>query len=179
MNNKEYFVELLKRTKREGNEQLVQWLENKGFFESPSSSKFHGAYEGGLLKHSINVFELFKQLVKEHQLALFEDNIIICGLLHDVCKAGMYIPGRLGYSFNPQFKGAGHANLSIDIIEKYMKLLDLEKEIIRYHMGVYGTIEPIAEYSLQDMINAFRDNRVKFFHHCDEKAAQLIEAGGQ
>ena len=54
---KERFINLLKGTEREGINNLINWLENEtDFFTAPASSKYHLAVEGGLLKHSLNVY---------------------------------------------------------------------------------------------------------------------------
>ena len=58
-NLKNQFIELLKSTKREGIEDLIKFLEKSDFFTAPSSTRFHGAYKGGLLVHSLNVYNEF------------------------------------------------------------------------------------------------------------------------
>ena len=34
---------------------MVDWLVERGFFTAPASTKYHGAYEGGLYAHSFEV----------------------------------------------------------------------------------------------------------------------------
>jgi 23S rRNA maturation-related 3'-5' exoribonuclease YhaM len=58
---KEEFIELLKQTNREGIEELIQFLENSDFFKAPASTRFHGNFEGGLLAHSLKVYEILKK----------------------------------------------------------------------------------------------------------------------
>lgn len=36
-------------------ENIVERLKGDGFFTAPASTKYHGAYEGGLFEHSLNV----------------------------------------------------------------------------------------------------------------------------
>ena len=56
MENKEKFRALFKAwVKRPGTEKLLAWLETTDFFEAPASTKYHGAYPGGLVEHSLNV----------------------------------------------------------------------------------------------------------------------------
>ena len=50
---KEEFIELLRSTKREGIENLLNFLEKSDFYTAPASTRFHGNYEGGLLEHSM------------------------------------------------------------------------------------------------------------------------------
>ena len=58
MNKKEKFISLLKSTNRKGVNQLLSKLEEKGFFEAPASTRFHLSKNGGLLQHSINVYDV-------------------------------------------------------------------------------------------------------------------------
>ena len=56
---KNNFCELLRETGRERIEDLIAWLENEtDFFSAPASAKTHGAYEGGLLIHSLSVYKI-------------------------------------------------------------------------------------------------------------------------
>ena len=41
---------------RPGSAKLLEWMETTDFFTAPASTRFHAAYEGGLLEHSLNVF---------------------------------------------------------------------------------------------------------------------------
>ena len=55
---KDKFIQIYKENiKREGADKLLEYLEKSDFFVAPASTKFHGSYEGGLLKHSLNVYE--------------------------------------------------------------------------------------------------------------------------
>ena len=50
MPGKEEFIEIYtQHIRREGSAELLDYLENKSdFFTAPASSRFHGAYAGGL-----------------------------------------------------------------------------------------------------------------------------------
>ena len=55
MTDKEIFIETYnKNIHRPGAEKLLAWLEGTDFFTAPASTRFHAAYEGGLLDHSLN-----------------------------------------------------------------------------------------------------------------------------
>ena len=54
---KNEIVSLLKEVKREGIENLIDFLDRTDFYTAPSSTRFHGSYEGGLLEHSLNVYK--------------------------------------------------------------------------------------------------------------------------
>lgn len=157
---KEQFIELLRSTKREGIENLIVFLEKTDFFEAPASTRFHGAYRGGLLEHSMKVYEIFKEKVKNANIEINspEDTIIITALLHDICKANFYkvdyrnAKNELGvwekvpyYTIEDQIP-YGHGEKSVMMISEYIKLTPEEKYTIRWHMGftepkeVYNTI---------------------------------------
>lgn len=144
-------IDLLMITEREGMLQLVSYLDENGFFEAPASTKFHGCYKGGLAKHSLGVFDTLDKLVDElapqtdhgggmKPLELTSDTVIIAALLHDVCKVNQYLGNEKPYKWNGQ-NPEGHAKLSIERIQKFIKLTELEEMMIRYHMGLYGLVE--------------------------------------
>jgi 23S rRNA maturation-related 3'-5' exoribonuclease YhaM len=56
------FKEMLLLTNREGMENVIERLEEQGFFKAPASTKFHLNYEGGLLEHSMNVCDMALEL---------------------------------------------------------------------------------------------------------------------
>ena len=147
---KEEFIKLLKSTKREGMEEVIQFLEKSDFFQAPASTKYHGCYEGGLLEHSMKVYEIFKKKVEqaEVEIATPPESIIIMALLHDVCKANYY---KVDYrNVKNQATGEwekapyytvddtipyGHGEKSVMMLTEYMKLTNEEKYAIRWHMG--------------------------------------------
>jgi len=142
---------LLKSTGREGMNELLVWLVKNDFFNAPASTKFHGCYKGGLAKHSLGVYETLESLVQEFEpqtdhgggmkpLELTSDTVIIAALLHDLCKVNQYLGTEKPYKWNGK-NPAGHATLSIERIQKFIKLTELEEMMIRYHMGLYGLVE--------------------------------------
>ena len=74
---------------RPGSEKLLDWLDKKtDFFTAPASTRFHGACEGGLCMHSLNVYHaLHDSFFTEGEN---EESYAICALLHDLCKANYY-----------------------------------------------------------------------------------------
>lgn len=62
-----------------------------GFFECPASTKFHGAYEGGLFDHSFAVAKCLRSLTNRLELKWQrEEAPELVGLLHDICKTLKY-----------------------------------------------------------------------------------------
>ena len=89
---KEEFIELLRSTKREGIEDLINFIEKTDFYTAPASTRFHGSYECGLLEHSMKVYEILKYKTKNNVMNMEwqDDTIIISALLHDICKVNFY-----------------------------------------------------------------------------------------
>ena len=146
---KEKFIELLRSTKREGIENLISFIEKTDFYTAPASTRFHGCYEGGLLEHSMKVYEILNYKIKNNVIDLFvpDDTIIITALLHDICKVNFY---KVDYRNAKNSRGEwekvpyytvddtipyGHGEKSVMMISEYIKLTSEEKYAIRWHMG--------------------------------------------
>lgn len=90
---------------REGAEELLSWLSNSDFFTAPASTQYHGSHPGGLLEHSLNVYDC---LVEELNLSGFsekytQETIAIVSLLHDICKTNFYKKGTRNVKENGQW----------------------------------------------------------------------------
>lgn len=141
------FDDLLRSTGREGVDELIEWLESTDFYTAPASTNKHASFEGGLLNHSLSVYKVlhnFSKPIKD----LDTNSMIICGLLHDVCKANFYAK-QLRNKKNPDTKKweeveviviedqfpFGHGEKSVYLVMKHMQLTDEEAMAIRWHMG--------------------------------------------
>ena len=157
---KEKFIELLKSTNREGIEDLIAFLDKTDFYTAPASTRFHGSFEGGLLEHSLKVYEILDYKVKHCviDMNVSEDTIKLVALLHDICKLNFY---KVDYRNAKNALGEwekvpyytvddtipyGHGEKSVMMISEYIKLTPEEKYSIRWHMGytepkeLYNTI---------------------------------------
>ncbi|MCD6364850.1 MAG: metal-dependent phosphohydrolase [Planctomycetes bacterium] len=169
----------LSATNRRGIDKLIDYLNESGFFTAPASTRFHNAFEGGLADHSHNVFKLFNKQVSSLELNVPYKSVVISSLLHDLCKAGAYISEGGSYYWNHS-QPSGHAKLSIERIEKFIELTETEKNLIKFHMGLYGTGEfdkrNGGEYSLMELVNASNQNKaVSLFYWCDDFEAKFGE----
>ena len=75
MTPKEEFIEIYtKYITRNGAEELLEWLKRTDFFTAPASTKYHCACEGGLVMHSVSVFNTMmeKHYDEETDNYLFE-----------------------------------------------------------------------------------------------------------
>ena len=89
-----YKAEFLKicreKIRRDGLEDVLDWLQKSDFFAAPASTRFHGNHEGGLVEHSLNVYRNLLILNNAFQAGLAEESMAIAALFHDVCKVGVY-----------------------------------------------------------------------------------------
>ena len=166
---KERFIELLKNIKRDGIDDLIKFLENSDFFKAPASTRFHGDYEGGLVEHSLKVYEILEEKLKnvpiQHNIS--SDTVKIVALLHDICKVNYYkvdyrnaknelgVWEKVPYYTVEDTIPYGHGEKSVMMITEYIKLSAEEKYAIRWHMGlsepkeIYGTLaQAFSKYPL-------------------------------
>ena len=153
MTNKERFIEIFtSKIKREGADKLLDYLISSDFFLAPASARFHSSYEGGLLDHSLNVYDclvayLSSDAAKRFGFEYSDESIAIVALLHDLCKVGVYKKGFRNvkdergvwqrvdtFEFDDQLP-YGHGEKSVYIVSGYMRLTREEAFAIRYHMG--------------------------------------------
>ena len=127
----------------------VEALDSLGFFTAPASTKYHGAYSGGLFDHSL---EVGKQLVNlTEKLGLKWEKSKgphIVGMFHDLCKCDNYIFDieTDKYKFNPDLIIPGHGDKSVIMLQNLMRISDEEIACIRWHMGAYETDPKMWEY---------------------------------
>lgn len=158
MSCKEEFIELFKtHITRPGSEALLDYLTNKcDFFTAPASARYHGAHEGGLCEHSLNVYHCLKDYLERERvqelygLHYSEETVAIVALLHDVCKIGCYKPstrnvkGEDGkWTQVPTFTYEdplpyGHGEKSVYVVNGFVRLTREEAMAIRWHMGFSG-----------------------------------------
>lgn len=174
--NKSEFLALLRSTNREGVEDIINELEELGFFKAPASTKFHLNYEGGLVEHSVNVckvaLNIRKMMIEMDESlreALPEDSVIIASLLHDVCKADIYKPvmkkekskmgfwmDAPGYDVDYSNFPLGHGEKSVIVLLRCgMQLTNDEIMAIRWHMSAWDL--PFQSYDLKSSFNKAKD----------------------
>ena len=154
MTARDRFINIFKtKIKREGADRLLDFLMSSDFFTAPASARYHSAYEGGLLDHSLNVYDclcayLNRDYAREKfKLSYSDETIAIVSLLHDICKVNVYKPGFRNVK-NEQGKWEqvptfefddklpyGHGEKIVYMISPFIKLTREEAFAIRYHMG--------------------------------------------
>lgn len=159
MTKREEFIAVYQENiTRRGADRLLEWLDSDAsdFFTAPSSTRFHGSYEGGLVEHSLNVYECLKDyLARPRTKELYGMNyspetIAVTALLHDICKVGFYavdyrnakneqgVWERVPYYTIRDTLPYGHGEKSVYMIQSFMRLTRDEAFAIRYHMGFSG-----------------------------------------
>lgn len=156
--DKEEFIKIYKeKITRDGSDKLLEFLEKSDFFTAPASTRYHGAYKGGLLRHSLNVYEclveyLARERVQEkYGMKFSEESEAIVALLHDVCKVNFYTVSMRNskneqtgqwekvpyYTINDTLP-YGHGEKSVYMVSGFMRLTRDEAMAIRWHMGFSG-----------------------------------------
>lgn len=124
-------------------------LERLGFFKAPASTKYHGAYEGGLFDHSLAVTQSLVNLTDRLGLKWKRpESPFIVGMYHDLCKVESYRYDieTDSYKYNGDMWLDGHGTKSVILTRKYLKLTDEEIACIRWHMGAYETDTTLWNY---------------------------------
>lgn len=161
--NIEKFETLLKSTKREGIDNLIEFIRKSDFYTAPASTRFHSCHEGGLLEHSLNVFDRLNDRFLSDELLSRKinatpENIVISALLHDLCKSYYYSVeyknkkvysddgsksdsnGKFDWVSVPTYVTndkipLGHGEKSAMMCEEFIRLEPIERYAIRWHMG--------------------------------------------
>ncbi len=165
--------------------EFTEWLQIHGFFTAPASTKYHGAYEGGLFDHSecvtIELVRLTEQLQLEWQNPR---SPYIVGMFHDLCKIDTYRHPKLGttldgetvydvdkWEYNPDTALVGHGDKSVMLLSQHLQLTEEEIFCIRYHMGAFTDKDEWKYYG--DAIKKYPN--VLWTHTADMVASKIYE----
>jgi len=139
------FREILESTGREGVGEFLEYLKINDFFTAPGSVSHHSNWKGGLVNHSLKVYDCAMQIrekmIRENPSlidVLTEEKVAVAALLHDICKADEYKIDLAGKPIRkkPYLHLGGHGTKSvIMILSRGFKLEFDEILAIRRHMG--------------------------------------------
>ncbi|MCU0079307.1 HD family phosphohydrolase [Extibacter muris] len=185
--------DLLLNTSRKGMKNLVDYMEENGFFTAPCSTSHHLAKEGGLAEHSLNVCDIAISLIAAFDAdSRLLESVIICSLLHDIGKMGQfgkpnYVPNMLKgratkanpnpepyqsdkkpYTTNPELLLVDHEVRALSIISRYIDLTEEEQQAILWHNGLYGPFK----YEIQGKETPL----YMILHFADMWASRIVEA---
>lgn len=187
MSLKDEFIDIFESNiTREGSKKLLEWLKGTDFFTAPASTRYHCACEGGLLKHSINVYNVMMKHFEKTKDS--KESFAIVSLLHDICKVQYYKISQRNvknevtgtwekvpfYSVEDAFP-YGHGEKSVFLIERFMRLKTAEAMAIRWHMGGFDEAVKGGSYAISLAYDKF-PIAVKL-HIADLEATYLHEKG--
>lgn len=195
---KERFIEIYKECiKRPGSDRLLEWLLTTDFFTAPASTRFHLSREGGLVEHSVHVYDRLRSLYCHEKTGKTEgpfdltsqeeETIAICALLHDVCKANFYavemrnkkndqgVWEKVPFYIVDDQLPYGHGEKSVYIISGFMKLTREEAMAIRWHMGFSDNDFKAGGYTVG---NAFEKFPLAVLTHVADLLATSIDEVG-
>lgn len=186
MTDKERFIAICKEhIHRPGIERLLAWLEKNDFFTAPASSRYHLSVPGGLVKHSLNVYDEMQRLcgVYAEHTKISSESIAIMALFHDLCKVNMYkttrraqmINGELtevpGFNIDEKFPFGGHGSKSLYLIQQFMPLTPEEAVAINCHMGLTDNARSVSA--------AYEQFHAAWILHVADEAATFILEGSR
>lgn len=134
-------------------------LMDEGFYTQAASTKYHGAYPGGLFDHSFAVAETLVNLTEDLKLQWQNQRSPwVIGMFHDLCKLDSYVKvidvdgiqmmgsdkvagEEFHFEYNPITFLPGHGEKSVMMLSEWLQLTEEEILCIRYHMGAYETKE--------------------------------------
>lgn len=181
MDNQERFITLCKSVQRDGMNDLMDWVEASDFYTAPASTRFHGSYPGGLLQHSLNVYDELKRLLHAYpEIKCSDESAIICALFHDFCKVNFYATEKRNrknefgqwesydaYKVDEKFCFGGHGSKSVFLIQHFIKLTTEEAVAINCHMGAFDNENVGKSYEQFPLAWAL--------HIADEAACYIVE----
>jgi len=182
---KEYEQLLAFVTKRDDEVRIFDKFlkEETAWFSAPASTRFHLAYNGGLLEHSVNVARTLLQLRKTLAQDIDEESCVIVGLFHDLGKVGM--PGKpyylenidswqkknrgIHYIVNNNLTHLDIATRGLYLLASHITLSDEEAQAIRYHDG---------QYILENKSVAHKETKLtRLLQYADNWSGGVIENG--
>lgn len=178
----ETFKELVHtKITRPGIEKLMEWLDTTDFYIAPASTKYHGSRDGGLVEHSLDVYDAIQNeadfLCEQSEMILFnEESLAIVSLFHDLCKVNRYQKGTRNvknektgqwdkvacYNYVTDRTSLGHGAESCFYITQHMQLTRAEWEAIYWHMGAYD-LSPYSNVS--GLSDTYAHNMLAFALH--------------
>lgn len=194
----EYFKGCLMATGREGVEDLLDFIEELGFYDAPASGGNHCCKDGGLLEHTVNVMQYAEKigltLLGSEAYNKIHSSVIIASALHDLGKCGRYgspyyvenmVQDGRPTKKNPEQKykrseskpykissdlcHIDHPLRSVELAARYIDLTEEEEHAIFYHDGAYGSLA----YDLK----GHEEPLQVIIHFADFWSAQFLEVG--
>ena len=177
-------------------EDMIIELEKMGYFTAPASSFYHLNVEGGLVQHSLNVYDAamvvwegMKQFRPNLGSEVTRNNIIIASLLHDICKCDVYKKNTKqkrglfnlreetsNYTASYDDFPMGHGEKSVILaLAGGLEMYDSEMISIRWHMGAWRLNQDDNEEKQCYKAASQKFPLVTIIQTADTLAARIIE----
>lgn len=194
--NYEEFITLL-RTNITGNfeglEKLISYLNAKDTKIAPASTKYHGAYAGGLVRHCLNVYNKLTdllQLTYGDSQPYTAHTITIVALLHDISKVDFYeiqerntkdengnwikVPYYQVKDIKHRLIYGSHGANSVFKVRTFINLSYEEELAILHHMGGFDYTEGVV--STQNISEVFTKSPLALLlHQADRQATFMMD----
>ena len=186
------FINLIETNiKREGVERLIKWLNSKDTRVAPASTRYHNSFEGGLVLHSINVYERLKRLIKFEygdESPYSEETIALVALLHDISKIDFYEVQMRNVKENgvwvqkPYFSVkdeqnrlifGSHSMNSLYMVSKFFKLTYEEELAILHHMGGIDSTED--KFTPKNLAEAYKKSTLALLTQQADMLATFVD----
>lgn len=183
MDNKTRFLQLMSTIQRPGVQEFLAWLEGSDFYTAPASTRYHGAYIGGLLEHSLNVYDEISRLITVYpEIKVPDESLILVSLFHDLCKVNMYTVEKRfrkdeagkwipydAFTVNEKLHFGGHGSKSVFILQNFIKVTAEEAVAINCHMGTWDTDKS------NEIAAAYGQCSLAWLLHVADEAATFIK----
>lgn len=137
-------------------ENCLNWLRQTDFYRAPASTQYHESYAGGLLHHSLCVYNRCIELMKSPAFSNVNcTSAALVALVHDWCKIGLYEQynrnvknedtGKweqvVAFRHNQTGVPLGHGVSSMFLANKCFRLSVEEALAIRWHMAAWRVVD--------------------------------------
>ena len=144
---------------RRGISDLLTFLEETDFYTAPASTKYHGAYIGGLLDHSL---EVHYQMIKLANVFNYQNGKVkneVTGHWED----------QSYWKFDEARNTFGaHGAQSLYYVQNFIKLKEEEAQAIYHHMGCWDA----SKYDNISVV--YEHNKLAWLLHVADEAATYI-----
>lgn len=177
--------------KRDGLDNFIKWLDITDAYSAPASTKYHLSEPGGLIQHSLNVFNRLIRLINEEygdNCPYNKETIAFVALLHDVSKINFYeVYNRNVKNSSGQWEQVPtygvreednrlvfgiHEENSVYILNQFFKLSYEEALAIRWHGGCGTSNDPSSQGK---MMEAYKVSTLSLLLHIADMQATCID----
>lgn len=129
----------------------LEWIRSTDFYRAPASTRYHESVVGGLLVHTLQVYNNIIALHHARQFESITDiySATLVALVHDWCKIDYYEAyeknvknestnqweKQIAFRVNQRGIPLGHGVTSMFLAEKFFRLTSEEALAIRWHMS--------------------------------------------